>query len=49
MTDPVEDILKQFENQTQQNKTYTHIEQLNNVPNGKSINDSQQGSTQHQK
>ena len=49
MTDPVEDILKQFEKQTQQNKTYTHIEQLNNVPTGKSINDSQQESTQHQK
>ena len=34
MTDPVEDILKQFENQTQQNETYSHNEQLNNVPAG---------------
>ena len=39
MIDPVEDILKQFENQTHQNKTYTHNEQLGNVPAGNSIGD----------
>ena len=41
MIDPVEDILKQFESQTQQNKTYTHNEQLNIVPTGNSTSDIQ--------
>ena len=45
MTDPVEDILKQFENKTQQNKTHTHNEQLNYVPTGNNTSDTQQEST----
>ena len=47
MTDPAEDTLKQFGNQKQQNKTYIHNEQLNNVPTGNSACDTQQESTQH--
>ena len=47
MTDPVEDILKQFDYQTQQNKTYTHNEQLKNVPNGNSTSNTQQESMKH--
>ena len=46
MTDPVEDILKQFENQTQQNKTYTHNEKINSVLTDSSTSDMQQESTQ---
>ena len=47
MTDSVEDILKQIENQTQQKKTHTHNEQLNNIPTGNSTSDTQQESMQH--
>ena len=46
-TDAVEGILKQFENQTQQNKTCTYNELLNNVWTGNSTSDTQQESTQH--
>ena len=45
MKDPVEDILKQFENQTQQRRAYTHSEQLNNVPIGNSTSDTHQESS----
>ena len=44
--DPVEDILKLFENQTLQNKTFTNSEQLNNVPIRNSTCDTQQDTTQ---
>ena len=43
----VQDILKQFGNQAQKNKTYTHSEQLNYVPTGNNTSDTQQQSTQH--
>ena len=39
----------QFENQTQQNKTYTHNEQLYNVPTGNSTSDMKQENMQYQK
>ena len=45
-TDPVEDILKQFENQTQKSNICTHNEHLNNIPTGNCTSDTQQGSTQ---
>ena len=45
--DPVEDIEKQFENQTQQNNTYSCNEESNNVPITNSTSDTQQVSTQH--
>ena len=47
MTDPVEDILKQFENQTQLNKKCTKNEQLNIIPTENSASDTQQKSTQY--
>ena len=40
-------ILKQFEKQTPQEKTYIHSERLNNVLTGNSTSDIQQESTQH--
>ena len=49
MPGPIENILNQFESQTQQNKAYTHNEQLNNIPNGNSTGDTQQEITQYQK
>ena len=47
MTDAIEDIPEQFENQTQQNKPHTNSQQLNNVPTGNSTSDTQKESTQH--
>ena len=34
VTDPVDIILKQIENQTHINKTHTHNDQLNNIHTG---------------
>ena len=45
--DPVKYILKQFENQTLQHKTYTNNEQINSVPTGNSTSDKQQEKSQH--
>ena len=45
MTDPLEDILKQIENQTHINKTHTSNNQLNNICTGNSTTKRQQEST----
>ena len=47
ITDLIEDILKNFENQREQNKTYTHNKQFNSVPTGNSTSDTEQESTQY--
>ena len=47
MIDSGEDIEDQFENQMQQDKTFTHNEQLNNVLTGNNTSDTQQEGTQH--
>ena len=46
MRAPIENILKQFENQTQLDNSYTHNEQLNHVPTGNSTSDTQQENAQ---
>ena len=43
--DPLDDILKQIENQTHKNKAHIHNDQLNNICTGKDISDTQQEST----
>ena len=42
VTDPLDDILKQIENQTHINKAHTHNDQLNNIHTGNGMSNTQQ-------
>ena len=44
VSDPLEDILKQIEQQTPINHTYTNKEQFKNTQNGTQVSDTQQES-----